>query len=152
MLYLKESATITKDSFIQQGENKMKKIIITTLFISGIAIGLSVPIVNATQAPLYSGGQENVDNYTTIVESKDRENSITPRYDSSAVGGGWWRRGKNGNLNISEYQHYTKEGHASCENGNGTFSNGKWQGPNQWSQSSVGWTLFGGNKAYYNYR
>ncbi|MTD41487.1 bacteriocin [Erwinia sp. CPCC 100877] len=94
-------------------------------------------------------GQENVDNYTSIVESKDNPRL---RLISSAVGGGWWRRGKNGSRNISEYQHYSRQGHASCENGNGTFNNGPWKNSYQWSKSSVGWTVFGGNRAYYNYR
>ncbi|EFF60110.1 hypothetical protein [Enterococcus faecium] len=130
----------------------MKKIIISTLLISGTAIGIVVPIANATQDSLYSGGQENVDAYTTVIETKDNKNDSSSRYASSAVGGGWWRRGQNGNRNISEYQHYTKEGHASCENGNGTFNSGGWKAPYQWSNTSVGWTLFGGNKAYYNFR
>lgn len=89
----------------------MKKIIISTLLISGTAIGIVVPIANATQDSLYSGGQENVDAYTTVIETKDNKNDSSSRYASSAVGGGWWRRGQNGNRNISEYQHYTKEGH-----------------------------------------
>ncbi|MEY8445031.1 bacteriocin [Enterococcus ratti] len=130
----------------------MKKIIMTTLLISGMAVLLVVPMANAAQSSFYSSGQENVDGYTTVVETQDRKDEISPRYDSSAVGGGWWRRGKSGNRNISEYQHYTKKGHASCENGNGTFNDGGWKDPNQWSKSSVGWTLMGGNKAYYNYR
>lgn len=131
------------------GENKMKKIFITTLLMSGMALGLVVPITNATPVSLHLGGEENVDGYSYVVETKD---STTPRYDSSAVGGGWWRRGKSGDRNISEYQHYTKEGHASCENGNGTFNGGGWKAAYQWSKSSVGWTLLGGNRAYYNYR
>lgn len=34
----------------------MKKIIISTLLISGTAIGIVVPIANTTQDSLYSGG------------------------------------------------------------------------------------------------
>lgn len=77
-----------------------------------------------------------------------------PIYDSSEVEGGrgWWRRGHDGSRNISEYQDYSLQGHASCENGNGTFSNGPWVPAYSWSKSSVGWTSLGGNKAYYNYR
>ncbi|EOL49035.1 hypothetical protein [Enterococcus caccae] len=128
----------------------MKKKILSFVVVLGL-FSLFPLISSATVLgeTILGGGQENVDHYTSIVESKDNPRS---RYASSAVGGGWWRRGKNGNRNISEYQHYSKQGHASCENGNGTFGNGGWKSSYQWSKTSVGWTLFGGNHAYYNYR
>jgi len=85
-------------------------------------------------------------------ELPTKTGDIQASYDSSKVGNGWWRRGKNGDRLISEYQPYAGQGHASCENGNGTFSNGAWVGAYNWSKSSVGYTLFGGNKVYYNVR
>lgn len=93
---------------------------------------------------------------TYLNQSKNQVTGVSTdkdlRVNSPAQSGGWWRYGKKGNRNISDYQHYSKEGHASCENGNGTFHSGKWVSAYSWSKSSVGWTWLGGNKAYYNYR
>lgn len=131
------------------GGKVMKKTIITG-FLTLICVASAIPAF-ASVSPQANGGMENVDSYTTVVETKDSKDNGMLRIDSSAVDGGWWRRGKNGDRNVSEYQHYTKNGHASCENGNGTFSDGGWKSPNVWSKASVGWTVFGGNKAYYNH-
>lgn len=80
------------------------------------------------------------------------EDQKLARYEDGAMDGGWWTRGKNGNRLISEYKHYTKQGRASCRNGNGTFSDGGWNPVGYWSKSSVGYTVLGGNNVYYDYR
>lgn len=111
-------------------------------------------IVQASERQLtVDGGMEVVDDYHGVISSEVYD-SVQPRITSTSVedGRGWWRRGQSGNLNISEYVDYQGEGHASCENGNGTFDNGDWEPAYTWSTSSVGWTVLGGNKAYYNYR
>lgn len=131
------------------GGKILKKTIITGLLTLGCIVA-AIPVF-ASVSPQVNGGMENVDNYTTVVETKDSKNNGMLKLDSSAAGGGWWRRGKDGNRNVSEYQHYSHNGKASCENGNGTFHDGGWQRPNVWSKASVGWTIFGGNKAYYNH-
>lgn len=127
----------------------MKKTIITGL-LTLVCVAGAVPVFASAPSQI-NGKMENVDSYTSVVETKDPKNGGMLRIDSSAVDGGWWRRGHDGNRNISEYQHYTKTGHASCENGNGTFSDGGWKAPNVWSKASVGWTVLGGNKVYYNH-
>lgn len=131
------------------GGKILKKTIITGL-LTLVCVAVAIPAF-ASVSPQVNGGMEIVDNYTTVVETKDSKNNGMLRLDSSAAGGGWWRRGKDGNRNVSEYQHYSHNGKASCENGNGTFHDGGWQRPNAWSKASVGWTIFGGNKAYYNH-
>ncbi|MGM0123912.1 hypothetical protein IGI37_001286 [Enterococcus sp. AZ194] len=117
----------------------MKKLLIMVVMSLGLIGGTAVfanEIVTQVQ-----GGMEVLD-------------GATPAYESSGVehNRGWWRRGHDWNRNISEYEDYSKQGHGSCENGNGTFDEGKWVPAYQWSKASVGWTLLGGNKAYYNYR
>ena len=127
----------------------MNKMIIISLF-TLLCVAGTIPVFASAPSQI-NGGMEIVDSYTTVVETKDTKNTGMLRMDSSAMDDGWWRRGRLGNRNISEYQHYTKSGHASCENGNGTFSDGGWKAPNVWSRASVGWTVFGGNKVYYNH-
>ncbi|MBL1223639.1 bacteriocin [Enterococcus sp. BWR-S5] len=129
----------------------MKKIVIASFITLVSVTSLMAPVAQAAEPTLYAekGFGENVDNLTAVVETKD---SPLQRLTSSGVDGGWWRRGKNGSSNISEYQHYSKQGHASCENGNGTFKSGGWKSAYTWSKASVGWTVLGGNRAYYNHR
>lgn len=122
-------------------EISMKKTILISVLSFFAFTSLIAPVVNATETYL----NQSKNQVTGVSTDKDL------RVNSHAQSGGWWRYGKKGKRNISEYTHYSKEGHASCENGNGTFNSGKWVAKDEWSKSSVGWTLWG-NKSYYNYR
>ncbi len=95
-------------------------------------------------------GEETIFEDSTMELSFVREDKPTTRAEDGAMDGGWWYRGKNGNRLVSEYKHYTKQGHGSCRNGNGTYNSGGWKQKNVWSKSSVGYTILGGNKVYYD--
>lgn len=65
---------------------------------------------------------------------------------------GFWLHGRRGDRLISEYKCYQGKSHASVLNGNGTYAEGAWVGPQEWSKASAYWSLTGTNKAYYDYR
>ena len=109
------------------------------------------------------GGFEVVDRYQTVVESHPKDQGIPKRplyqfkYEHETFGPksrpeATWKRGRCGFRNISHYIHYSKQGHASCENGDGVYDEGDWADPYKWSEAEVTWTWTGGNKAWYGYR
>lgn len=132
----------------------MKKI----MFVNSLALLLVVGggTVLASEVPVTESykGSELVTENSVMTSSfiSDDENHINPLVTDTEMDGGWWYRGKVSNRLVSEYKHYSKQGRGSCRNGNGTENDGGWKKKDVWSKSSVGYTLLGGNKVYYDYK
>ena len=120
---------------------KFKKVITSALVVAMIAT-MSVSAFAATEVEkLYPGGSEIVTGTT--------KTGMT----SGPMDGGYWIRGKRDGKVVSEYKHYTGQGHASTVNGAGYYHSGGWQPTDVFSKSNVlDWTFWGTNKVYYNFR
>lgn len=128
----------------------MKKFIFSSDILSASICGLGYfSFSNAQNHTL--GGEENLDNYSGIKQSKTTDNIYTRAITSGYASGGFWIRGTKGNLAISEYKHYKRQGKASVINKRGKFNDGGWRNKGVFSKARVKKTLTG-NKAFYDYR
>lgn len=128
----------------------MKKIIFSSVILSAGIFGLSYFSFSNAQNHIL-GGEENLDNYNGIKQSNTTDNIYTRSITSGYAGGGFWIRGTRGNLAISEYKHYKRQGKASVINNRGNFNDGGWRSKGVFSKARVKKTLTG-NKAFYDYR
>lgn len=128
----------------------MKKFIFSSDILSASICGLGYFSFSNAQNHIL-GGEENLDNYSGIKQSKTTDNIYTRAITSGYASGGYWIRGTRGNLAISEYKHYKRQGKASVINKRGKFNDGGWRNKGVFSKARVKKTLTG-NEAFYDYR
>lgn len=132
----------------------MKKIFIINSLALLLLTGGGTVLAAEDSATETHKGEElvTVDGTTSSFVADTDNNDVSIFAEDGAMDGGWWYRGKVSNKLVSEFKHYTKQGRGSCRNGNGTEDDGGWKNSNIWSKSSVGYTVLGGNKVYYDYK